>query len=82
MKKYRTAEEFGALLRSERKCRGYTQVELAEFAGVGVLYVINIEHGKPTAEIGKALHLAELLSLDLFASKRGEELTTSWFPES
>jgi transcriptional regulator with XRE-family HTH domain len=73
MEKFRTAEEFGALLRGERKRRGYTQVELAEFAGVGVSYVINIEHGKPKAEIGKALHLAELLSLDLFASKRGEE---------
>ena len=59
------------MLRAARKRQGYTQVELAEIAGVGVTYVINLEHGKPTAEIGKALHLVELLSVDLVAERRG-----------
>ena len=67
----RTAEDLGRMLREERKRQGYTRAELAEAAGVGVTYVINIEHGKQTAEIGKALHLVELLSIDLVAERRG-----------
>lgn len=67
----RTAEDLGRLIREERRRQGYTQVELAEAAGVGVTYVINLEHGKQTSEIGKALHLVELLSIDLMAQRRG-----------
>lgn len=51
--------------------KGYTQIELADAAGVGVTYVINLEHGKETFEVGKAPHLVELLSIDLLAERRG-----------
>jgi transcriptional regulator with XRE-family HTH domain len=71
MQKFRTVEELGAILRRERKRRGYTQAQLAEFAGIGVSYVVNLERGKRTAEIGKAFQLASLLSIDLFADERG-----------
>lgn len=71
MLRIRTAEDFGGAIRAARKRQGYTQVELAEAAGVGVTYLINLEHGKQTSEIGKALHLAELLSISLFAEERG-----------
>ena len=71
MERIRTTVDLGRMLRDERKRQGYTQAELAEAAGVGVTYVINLEHGKPTAEIGKALHLVELLSVDLVAERRG-----------
>lgn len=72
MQRIRTTADIGQLIRTERKRQGYTQTELAEVAGVGVTYVINLEHGKQTSEIGKALHLVELLSIDLMAGKRGE----------
>lgn len=71
MRRVRTTEDLGRLILEERKRQGYTQVELAEAAGVGVTYVINLEHGKQTSEIGKALHLIELLSIDLVAQRRG-----------
>lgn len=71
MRRIRTTEELGQMIRDERKRQGYTQVELAEAAGVGVTYLINLEHGKRTSEIGKALHLVELLSIDLLAERRG-----------
>lgn len=71
MRRIRTTEDLGRLIREERKRQGYTQVELAEAAGVGVTYVINLEHGKQTSEIGKALHLVELLSIDLMGQRRG-----------
>lgn len=71
MGRIRTTQDLGRLIRDERKRQGYTQVELADAAGVGVTYVINLEHGKETSEIGKALHLVELLSIDLLAERRG-----------
>ncbi|MBP3892815.1 MAG: helix-turn-helix transcriptional regulator [Atopobiaceae bacterium] len=71
MQRIRTTEELGAVIRAARKRQGYTQIELAEAAGVGVTYVINLEHGKQTSEIGKALHIAELLSISLFIEERG-----------
>ena len=70
MRRIRTVADFGALLREARKRQGYTQAELADVAGVGVTYIINLERGKMTAEIGKALHLCELLSISLFAEGR------------
>lgn len=71
MQRVRTTADLGRLIREERKRKGYTQVELADAAGVGVTYVINLEHGKETSEVGKALHLVELLSIDLLAERRG-----------
>lgn len=70
MERIRTTEDLGAAIRAARKRQGYTQVELAEIAGVGVTYVRNLERGKKTAEIGKALHLVELLSISLYAEDR------------
>lgn len=75
------AKDFGAYLRRMRKERGYTQAELAELAGVGVVYISQLENGKETAEIGKALQLLELLSVDLMATDRQSETTEApWRP--
>lgn len=53
MLRIRTAEDFGGAIRAARKRQGYTQVELAEAAGVGVTYLINLEHGKQTSRLAK-----------------------------
>ena len=70
MDRIRTTSEFGSYLRSSRKRQGYTQTELAEAAGVSVSYIVHLEQGKPTSEIGKALHLCEMLSISIFAEER------------
>ncbi|WP_455136617.1 helix-turn-helix domain-containing protein [Thermophilibacter sp.] len=63
--------DLGTLIAAERKRRGYTQAELADFSGVGVTYLSHLENGKETAEIGKALTVLATLGLDLFAERRG-----------
>lgn len=65
-------ENIGRLVRTERKAQGLTQTDLAEACNVGLSYIVNLEHGKETAEIGKALHVLRMLGFDLFAQKRGE----------
>lgn len=63
--------EFGQAVRNQRKSRGYTQAFLAEFSGFSVSFISDLENGKATIELGKALQLANLLGLDLILTERG-----------
>ena len=63
---------FGAALRKRRKELGYTQAFLAEFSGFSVSFISDLENGKNTAELGRAIRLATLLGLDLELRPRGE----------
>ena len=72
MTRIETTSDLGAAIRGERKAQELTQTQLAELCGVGLTYLSNLENGKDTAEIGKALHVMRMLGLELSASKRGE----------
>ena len=58
------SEAFGKALRARRKKLGYTQAVLSEETGFSVSFISDLERGKPTAELGRALLLANLLGLD------------------
>ena len=62
---------FGAVLRARRKELHYTQADLAEFTGFSVSFLSDLERGKPTAELGKALYIANVLGLDCLLNPRG-----------
>lgn len=65
-----TAKDLGELVRQKRKKMGYTQSYLSEFSGFSVSFISDLENGKETAEIGKALYLVSLLGLDLISKER------------
>lgn len=65
------AASFGLALRQRRKELHYTQAFLAEFSGFSVSFISDLENGKSTAELGKAIYLANLLGLDCFLTPRG-----------
>ena len=65
------AASFGKALRQRRKELGYTQSYVSEFSGFSVSFISDLENGKPTAELGKAIYLANLLGLDCILSVRG-----------
>ena len=65
------AADLGTLIASERHRQGYTQAQLAAVSGVGVTYLSNLENGKESAELGKALTVVATLGVDLFAKARG-----------
>ena len=55
----RTASDIGALIRDRRKHQKLGQADLAEMIGVNRRWVVEVERGKPRAEVGlilKALH--------------------------
>lgn len=64
----RTAEELGRAIRAERARQRFSQEQLAAAAGVGARFVVELEGGKPTAELDKALAVANAVGLSLVAS--------------
>ncbi|MCF0131043.1 MAG: helix-turn-helix transcriptional regulator [Pseudobutyrivibrio sp.] len=67
-----SSKDFGQMIKKRRKQLGYTQQYLAEYTGLSASYISNLENGKGTAEIGKAIYLANLLGLDIIMKERGE----------
>ncbi len=66
--------DFGRTIRNKRKKLGYTQAQLSEYTGFSTSFISDLENGKETAELGKALFLLQLLGLDLAISNRGESV--------
>ena len=65
------ARSFGEAMRERRKALGYTQGYLSDFTGFSVSFISDLERGKPTAELGKAIYVANLLGLDIVIKERG-----------
>lgn len=65
------AKSFGNAIRQRRKELGYTQAYLSEFTGFSVSFISDLERGKVTAELGKAIYLVNMLGMDLCMEKRG-----------
>jgi y4mF family transcriptional regulator len=58
-------KKLGNLIRKKRKEQGLTQEELAGMSGVGVRFVRELEHGKESCHLGKALLIAHMLGLEI-----------------
>ena len=76
---------FGSTVRRRRKALNMRQDELALATGVGRRFLIDLEAGKPTCQLGRSLLVANVLglrvtdllaseSLSLCAPKAGQEL--------
>ena len=58
-------EELGNYIKQTRKSQGLTQAELAMTANVGVRFLVDLENGKETAQVGKVLKICQMLGLKL-----------------
>lgn len=59
----RNAQEFGAAVAQARKSLGLTQRELALAINSGERFIVDLEAGKTTAQLGKALAAAKAVGL-------------------
>ena len=66
------SKSFGAMLKSRRKQLGYTQTYISEITGLSVSFLSELENGKKTAQLEKAIEVAMLLGLDLTLEARGK----------
>ena len=56
-----TPSDIGEIVRTARKNAELRQHELAGVAGVGLRFIVDLEAGKPTAQIGKVLQVLAAL---------------------
>lgn len=61
----RTPQDIGALLRDRRQKAGLDQAELARRIGVSRQWLVEVERGKPRAEVGLVLRALNVLDIPL-----------------
>jgi len=70
--KVNNPKELGEYFCKERKRLKLTQKEISEFTDVGRKFVLELEKGKVTAQIGKVFEVLNGLGLELHLIKRGD----------
>ena len=60
-----TSESIGEIVKKTRKQLGATQKDLALTSGTGLRFIIELEHCKPTCELGKALTVLHTLGINI-----------------
>ena len=68
--KIHDAKTFGQIIKERRKELGYTQKDVYEASGISTSFISDLENGKATIELGKAIFLANLLGVDIDLNKR------------
>jgi HTH-type transcriptional regulator/antitoxin HipB len=62
--------KLGELVREVRKEQGLTQLDLAGLAGLSNRFIIDLERGKETLQMQKALDVLALLGVELTARRK------------
>lgn len=61
-------EKLGEMIRQARKEQRLTQEQLAATTGVGIRFIRELEQGKESCHIGKALQVVAMLGIDIEAN--------------
>ena len=57
------SKSFGIAVKAYRKAQRLTQEKVANYSNVGVRFIVDLEKGKPTCELDKALYVAKMLGI-------------------
>lgn len=63
--------ELGAVVQKVRKEQGMTQIDVAGLGGLGNRFIVDLERGKETVQMQKAMDVLALLGLELVIRKKG-----------
>lgn len=66
----RLAAEIGLVVRQMRKQSGLLQKEAASLCNVGIRFLSDLENGKPSAHLGKTLHVLRAFGLVMILRKK------------
>ncbi|WUR15060.1 helix-turn-helix domain-containing protein [[Empedobacter] haloabium] len=64
-----SVRQLGELVRAARKQQQMTQEDVSGLAGLGNRFIIDLERGKETIQMQKALDVMRLLGLELIVRK-------------
>jgi HTH-type transcriptional regulator / antitoxin HipB len=67
--KIQDAQNLGQAIRQQRRRLKVTQKDLAMTSGTGLRFIIDLEKGKQTCQLGKALEVVRALGLNLEISE-------------
>ncbi len=67
----------GASVRKRRKALGLTQEALAKSAGCGLVFIYNLERGKPSLRLDKLLDILHVLGMDMVVALRESSSATN-----
>jgi HTH-type transcriptional regulator / antitoxin HipB len=62
--------KLGAAVKKRRKRLGLTQEAVARAAGCGLVFVYNLERGKPSLRLDKLLDILRVLGMDIVVTLR------------
>ncbi len=74
MKQVKDIGTLGSLIRQVRKSQGVTQEQLAAACGLGRRFIVELEGGKATSHLGKAMAVLAALGISLYAADRKGDL--------
>jgi HTH-type transcriptional regulator/antitoxin HipB len=60
-----TAADLGQVAREQRKRLSLIQLDIAGMANTGSRFIVELEQGKPTVQLQKALAVLDLLGLEM-----------------
>jgi len=69
--KIKTVSDLGSVVQKTRKSQILTQVDIAGLAQTGNRFLVDLENGKETIQLGKVLKVLELLGLELVIRAKG-----------
>jgi HTH-type transcriptional regulator/antitoxin HipB len=67
--KIQDAQSLGQAIHQQRRRLKVTQRDLAMTSGTGLRFIIDLEKGKPTCQLGKAIEIVRALGLKLEISE-------------
>ncbi|MFC7517880.1 helix-turn-helix domain-containing protein [Herbaspirillum sp. GCM10030257] len=65
-------EDIGFVVQQVRKSQGMTQLDIAGLGGVGNRFIVDLEKGKKTVQMQKAMDILALLGLEIVIRKKGK----------
>jgi len=65
--------EIGEIVRETRKASQLTQAEAALLCGVGTRFLSDLENGKPSAHLGKAMSVLRAFGLEMILRRKGQK---------
>jgi HTH-type transcriptional regulator / antitoxin HipB len=66
-----TPHRIGQIIKAYRLEQKLTQAELAHLSGTGLRFIVELERGKPTVQLGKMLQVMGALGLEIGVSRAG-----------
>jgi y4mF family transcriptional regulator len=74
MKQITDEKSLGEIVKAVRKSQNLTQEQLAAACGLGRRFIVELERGKATTHLGKAMQVLSALGISLNAADRKGDL--------